>query len=78
MEGSTYNPIEKAGLIHFGQEVSGTDARQTVVILNHKEVTQYVVERLAGNFVRSAGRHCGLETTELCQEEIESVAAESE
>ena len=30
------------------------------------------------NLVRGAVRHCGLETTEFRQKEIESVAAESE
>lgn len=47
MEGNTYNILETAHLIRFGQEVPGKNRREAVMILNHKEAIQYVVEHLA-------------------------------
>ena len=47
MEGNTYNLLETERLIRFGQEASGKDRREAVMILNHKEAIQYVVENLA-------------------------------
>jgi Fic family protein len=47
MEGNTYNLLETERLIRFGQEVFGKDRKEAVMILNHKEAIQYVVEHLA-------------------------------
>jgi Fic family protein len=47
MEGNTYNLLETERLIQFGQEASGKDRKEAVMILNHKEAIQYVVENLA-------------------------------
>lgn len=47
MEGNTYNILETEHLIRFGQEVPGKDRKEAVMILNHKEAIQYVVEHLA-------------------------------
>ena len=47
MEGNTYNLLETERLIRFGQEASGKDRKEAVMILNHKEAIQYVVENLA-------------------------------
>ena len=47
MEGNTYDILETERLIRFGQEVSGRETREAVMILNHKEAIQYVVEHLA-------------------------------
>ena len=47
MEGNTYNILETAHLIRFGQEVPGKDRKEAVMILNHKEAIQYMVEHLA-------------------------------
>jgi Fic family protein len=47
MEGNTYNLLETERLIRFGQEASGKDRKEAVMILNHKEAIQYVVEHLA-------------------------------
>jgi Fic family protein len=46
MEGNTYNLLETERLIRFGQEASGKDRKEAVMILNHKEAIQYVVEHL--------------------------------
>jgi hypothetical protein len=46
MEGNTYNLLETERLIRFGQEASGKDRKEAVMILNHKEAIQYVVENL--------------------------------
>jgi len=45
-EGNTYNFLETERLIRFGQEDSGKDRKEAVMILNHKEAIQYVVEHL--------------------------------
>ncbi|MGH6926405.1 MAG: Fic family protein [Propylenella sp.] len=47
MEGNTYNILETERLIRFGQEASGKDRKEAVMILNHKEAIQYVVDNLA-------------------------------
>lgn len=47
MEGNTYDILETGRLIRFGEEASGKERREAVMILNHKEAIQYVVEHLA-------------------------------
>lgn len=47
MEGNTYDILETERLIRFGEEASGKDRKEAVMILNHKEAIQYVVEHLA-------------------------------
>lgn len=47
MEGNTYDILETERLIHFGQEATGKDRKEAVMILNHKEAIQYVVDNLA-------------------------------
>ena len=46
MEGNTYNLLETERLIRFGQEASGKNRKEAVMILNHKEAIQYIVEHL--------------------------------
>lgn len=46
MEGNTYDILQTERLIRFGQEASGKDRKEAVMILNHKEAIQYVVEHL--------------------------------
>lgn len=48
LEGNTYNILETERLIRFGQEAEGKDRKEAVMILNHKEAIQYVVDNLAG------------------------------
>ena len=47
MEGNTYSILETERLIRFGQEASGKDRKDVVMILNHKEAIEYVVDNLA-------------------------------
>jgi Fic family protein len=47
MEGNTYSILETERLIRFGQEASGKDRKEAVMILNHKEAIQYVADNLA-------------------------------
>ena len=47
MEGNTYNILETERLIRFGEEASGKDRREAVMILNHKEAIQYVADHVA-------------------------------
>lgn len=47
MEGNTYNVLDTERLIRFGEEAIGKDRKEAVMILNHKEAIQYVVENLA-------------------------------
>ena len=47
MEGNTYNILQTERLIRFGEEASGKDRKEAVMILNHKEAIQYVVDNLA-------------------------------
>lgn len=44
MEGNTYNILETERLIRFGEEASGKDRKEAVMILNHKDAIQYVVD----------------------------------
>lgn len=46
MEGNTYDLLETERLIRFGQEAAGKDRKEAVMILNHKEAIQYVVDNL--------------------------------
>ena len=46
MEGNTYNILETERLIRFGEEASGKDRKEAVMILNHKDAIQYVVDHL--------------------------------
>ncbi|MGH6719145.1 MAG: Fic family protein [Alphaproteobacteria bacterium] len=48
MEGNTYSILETERLIRFGQEASGKDRKEALMILNHKEAIQYVVDNLNG------------------------------
>lgn len=47
MEGNTYNILETERLIRFGQEATGKDRKEAVMILNHKEAIQYAVDHLS-------------------------------
>lgn len=47
MEGNTYDILETERLIRFGQEAAGKDRKEAVMILNHKEAIQFVVDHLA-------------------------------
>ena len=47
MEGNTYDILETEQLIRFGQEASGKDRKEAVMILDHKEAIEYVVNNLA-------------------------------
>ena len=47
MEGNTYDLLQTERLIRFGEEASGRDRKEAVMILNHKEAIQYVIENLA-------------------------------
>lgn len=47
MEGNTYDILETERLIRFGQEASGKDRKEAVMILNHKEAIEYIVDNLA-------------------------------
>ena len=46
MEGNTYSILDTERLIRFGEEVSGKDRKEAVMILNHKEAIQYIVDNL--------------------------------
>ena len=46
MEGNTYDLLETERLIRFGAEATGKDRKEAVMILNHKEAIQYVVDNL--------------------------------
>jgi len=47
MEGNTYSILETERLLRFGEEATGKDRKEAVMILNHKEAIQYVVDNLA-------------------------------
>ena len=47
MEGNTYDILETERLIRFGDEASDKDRKDAVMILNHKEAIQYVVDHIA-------------------------------
>lgn len=46
MEGNTYDILETERLINFGQEAEGKTRKEAVMILNHKEAIQYIVENI--------------------------------
>ncbi len=46
MEGNTYDILETERLIRFGQEAEGKDRKEAIMILNHKEAIQYIVDNL--------------------------------
>lgn len=46
MEGNTYSLLETEKLIRFGEEASGKDHKEAVMILNHKRAIQHVVDHL--------------------------------
>lgn len=47
LEGNTYNILETEQLVRFGQEAQGKDRTEAIMILNHKEAIQYIVDHLA-------------------------------
>lgn len=47
LEGNTYSILDTERLIRFGQEASGKDRKEALMILNHKEAIQYIVDNLA-------------------------------
>ena len=47
MEGNTYDILETERLVRFGEEAAGKDRKEAVMILNHKEAIEYVVDHLA-------------------------------
>lgn len=47
MEGNTYDILQTERLIRFGEEAEGKDRKEALMILNHKEAIQYVVDNLA-------------------------------
>ena len=46
LEGNTYEILETARLIEAGQEADGKDRAEALMILNHKDAIQYVVDNL--------------------------------
>jgi Fic family protein len=54
MEGNTYSILETERLLQFGEEATGKDRKEAVMILNHKEAIQYVVDNLASIAVSRA------------------------
>lgn len=46
LEGNTYDILETERLIRFGEEASGKNRKETVMILNHKEAIQYLGDHL--------------------------------
>lgn len=47
LEGNTYSLLDTERLLKFGEESSGKDRKETVMILNHKEAIRYLVENIA-------------------------------
>ncbi len=54
LEGNTYDLLDTEQLIRFGKEAKGKERREAVMILNHKEAIQYVVDHLDSISVRRA------------------------
>jgi Fic family protein len=54
MEGNTYSILETERLLRFGEEATGKDRKEAIMILNHKEAIQYVVDNLASIAVSRA------------------------
>ncbi|MGH2544421.1 MAG: Fic family protein, partial [Ardenticatenaceae bacterium] len=46
MEGNTYDILQTEELVRFGKEATGKDRKEAVMILNHKEAIQYVVDNI--------------------------------
>lgn len=46
MEGNTYDILQTERLIRYGEEVAGKDRKEALMILNHKEAIQYLVDNL--------------------------------
>ena len=46
MEGNTYDILQTERLIRFGEEAEGKDRKEALMILNHIEAIQYVVDNL--------------------------------
>ena len=46
MEGNTYDILQTERLIRFGEEAAGKDRKEALMILNHKEAIQYLVDNL--------------------------------
>lgn len=46
MEGNTYDILQTAQLIKFGEEATGKDRKEAVMILNHKDAIQYLVDNI--------------------------------
>ncbi len=46
MEGNTFSILDTERLIRFGEIASGKDRKEALMILNHKEAIQYVVDNL--------------------------------
>lgn len=46
MEGNTYNILDTERLIRFGEEAKGKERKEAVMILNHKDAIQYLVENI--------------------------------
>ncbi|MHC9237387.1 Fic family protein [Pseudooceanicola sp. 502str34] len=46
MEGNTYDILQTERLIKFGEAVEGKDRKEALMILNHKEAIEYVVDNL--------------------------------
>lgn len=47
LEGNTYDILQTERLIRFGEEAVGKNRREAVMILNHKEAIEYVVDNVA-------------------------------
>ena len=46
MEGNTYDILQTEQLVKFGEEATGKDRKEAVMILNHKEAIQYLVDNI--------------------------------
>jgi hypothetical protein len=46
MEGNTYDILQTERLIKFGEAVAGKDRKEALMILNHKDAIEYVVDNL--------------------------------
>ena len=47
MEGNTYDILQTERLIRYGEAAEGKDRKEALMILNHKEAIQYLVDNLA-------------------------------
>ena len=46
MEGNTYDILQTEQLVKFGEEATGKDRKEAVMILNHKDAIQYLVDKI--------------------------------